>query len=110
MKFLGECLMKYTLSRKESKEKNVFVVTICADSNDADYITEITNYSKKEFDDWVIDELITLKNNFSQSHELENYRGDLNIPYNGFDGNCHSLDYVKVEFIDDQGEIWTVEY
>lgn len=100
--------MKYTLSKKE-ESLNTVKVTIVADSNDADYITEITTYSKEEFDEWVIDELIELKK-YSGSHELPKFPGDLDIPYNGFDGRCHSLEYVEVEYTDKNGQVWDVNY
>jgi len=100
--------MKYTLSKKE-ENLNTVKVTIVADSNDADYITEITTYSKEEFDEWVIDELIELKN-YSGSYELPGFPGDLDIPYNGFDGRCHSLEYVEVEYTDKNGQVWDVNY
>jgi len=101
--------MKYTLSKKE-ESLNTVKVTIVADSNDADYITEITTYSKKDFDEWVIDELIELEEKYSDSHELEHYSGNLDVPYNGFDGRCHSLKYVEVEYTDKNGQVWNVNY
>jgi hypothetical protein len=101
---------KYQLIEKTGKELNSFKVTIVADSNDGDYITEINHYDQETFDKYIIDGLIHLQENASESHELENYDNpfDLDIPYNGWDGYCHTLEELIVEFIDDDGKVWEV--
>jgi hypothetical protein len=103
---------KYKLIKK--KEVNKFIVTIVADSNDADYITTINKYDEVIFCKYVIDELIHLEK-YSGRHELESYEDNgiseyLNIPFNGYDGYCHTLESVKVEFIDHNGHIYDVQY
>jgi hypothetical protein len=103
---------KYTLVPMQGSELDKYKVTIEADSNDADYITTINYYTPKWFNDYVIDGLIDLKQNASGDYQLENYGNpyDLDIPYNGYDGYCHSLESVRVEYIDKEGKLWTVKY
>lgn len=105
-------MSKYKLVKKDDKDYNQFKVTIKADSNDADYITSINFYSKKDFDDYVADGIIHLLEHGSGYHELEDYNNeyDLNIPYNGWDGFCHTLSYVRVEYVDENGITWDVEF
>jgi hypothetical protein len=101
---------KYQLIKKSQNKFNKFIVTIEADSNDADYITEISEYSKDVFEEYVVDGIIHLLKNASGSHKLGNYNNeyDLDIPFNGWDGYCHTLSYVKVEYVDENGVIWDV--
>ncbi|TVX86019.1 hypothetical protein [Paenibacillus agilis] len=100
---------KYTLSKTEAR--NIFIVTIVGDSNDADYITTEEVYNKSDFDEYVVNALIDLMTNYSNNHQLENYpnKFDLSIPHNGWDGYCHSLESVTIKHIDDNGEHWDVE-
>lgn len=102
---------KYRMKEKVSDDINKFKVTIKADSNDGDYIIETSTYGMKEFDEYVIDGLIDLKNNYSDRHQLSDYPNDhdLNIPYNGWDGYCHTLTELIVEYIDANGRVWDVE-
>lgn len=105
-------MSKYTLVEKQAKEVNRFKVTIKADSNDADYITNVSFYSKRDFEDYVIDGLIDLQKNGSGHYELENYNNkyDLDIPWNGWDGQCHTLEELIVEYIDENGKLWAVQF
>jgi hypothetical protein len=101
---------KYTLTKPESKQRDKFIVTIVADSNDADYITTENTYSKEEFEETIADALVDLQNNYGLSYQLPNYYNehDLDIPYNGWDGYCHTLKYVQIQYIDNNGETWDV--
>lgn len=103
--------MKYTLHKKAEEKRDKFIVTIKADSKDADYITTEEEYSKADFDQWVVDALIDLIKNYSERHLLTDYNNtfDLDIPFNGWDGNCHSLEKVTVQYVDSNGEIWEVK-
>lgn len=105
-------MSKYTLEKKPESERNKFIVTIKADSNDANYITKVEKYSKKDFDEYVIDALIDLKQNYSGSHELENYPNehDLPIPFNGWDGYCHTLETLYVQYVDEEGVVLDVRF
>lgn len=106
--------MSYTLAKKESKNCNKFIVKIVADSNDGDYITREDSFAPKEFDEFVINELLHLKQ-YSESGQLKDFKNNgiseyLSIPYNGWDGYCHSLENVEVTFIDKDGQIFDVNY
>lgn len=105
-------MSKYQLVEKTGKNFNKFKVTIVADSNDADYITEIDYYTQEQFDKYIIDGLIHLRENASESHQLADYDNeyDLDIPYNGWDGYCHTLIELTVEYIDESGKVWDVEF
>jgi hypothetical protein len=102
---------KYNLVKKQPKDLNKFKVTIVADSNDGDYITTNATYTKEDFEEYVIDGLIDLKGH-SGHYQLQTYSNeyDLEIPFNGWDGFCHSLKEVIVEYTDENGEVFTVEY
>lgn len=104
-------MSEYQLEEKVSKERNVFILTIMADSNDADYITETVTYNKGKCDE-ILPALIDLRDNYSGSHSLENYPNefDLPIPYNGYDGYCHSLEKLTVEHIDENSKIFDVKF
>ncbi|EJW14102.1 hypothetical protein M5X00_26230 [Paenibacillus alvei] len=99
---------KYTLSK--TGKRNIFIVTIVADSNDADYVTTEDIFSKAEFDEYVADALIDLLANYSGRHQLSDYPNeeDLSIPRNGWDGYCHSLKKMTIKHIDVNGEHWDV--
>lgn len=102
--------MKYKLEQIIPKKK-YYEVYIKADSNDGDYITTIQKYDQEYFDE-VVDEIINLKNNYMGSHQLENYHNvmDLDIPYNGWDGYCHTLEKLKVTMYDVDGKIYNVVF
>lgn len=102
----------YTLEKKPASDLNKFIVTIKADSNDADYIATISKYSKKDFEEYVIQGLIDLREKGTGRHKLEDYDNeyDLDIPFNGWDGQCHTLESVKVEYVDENGITWVVKY
>lgn len=103
--------MKYRLKEKPSDGRMMFKVTIVADANDGDYITTIDFFPVKEFEECGADALIDLLLNYSGSHQLEKYpnEGELDIPFDGWDGYCHTLESVEVEFIDEFGKTWDVE-
>jgi hypothetical protein len=106
-------MSKYRLVEKTSKQLDTFKVVIVADSNDGDYITETMYYTVKDFNAHVIDALIDLQKNYNGSHQLENYPNNgewLEIPFNGWDGYCHSLSELIVEYIDENGKIYDVEF
>lgn len=101
---------KYRLIKQPQENRNKFIVTIKADSNDGDYITTDESYDKDSFDEYAVDALIDLKENYSGCHQLEGYpnEGDLSIPFNGYDGYCHSLESLDVKYIDENGQMWKV--
>ncbi|WP_437261253.1 hypothetical protein [Bacillus thuringiensis] len=107
----GNNNMNYKLVEKTSSMKNTFIITIKADSNDGDYITEEMHYSKSDFEE-ILPELVNLRDNYGDNHQLENYPNpmDFNIPYNGWDGYCHSLEKLSVEYIDENGKMFDVEF
>lgn len=111
-KILGVKRMIYELVEKKVNKKDVFKVTIRADSNDADYITETEYYIKEDFEEYALKAVKDLRDNYGGSHELEDYPNeyDLSIPFNGWDGYCHSLEELSVEYIDKDGKIWDVKY
>lgn len=102
---------KYKLKQPEISQRNKFTVTINADSNDGDYVTTINTYDKNIFKAHIINELIELKENYSGSHELEDCPlGEwIDIPFNGYDGFCHTLKYIKVTYVDEEGFTWDVD-
>lgn len=103
-------MSKYEIEKIKTKEK-YYEVYINADSNDGDYISRKERFSQEQFDE-VIDGLIDLQNNYSESHQLENYpnKYDLSIPYNGWDGYCHSLEELTVKMYDTDGIIYNVKF
>ena len=102
--------MGYKLVEKKSDKTETFIVTIVADSNDADYVTEKMEFNKEEFEE-ILPALVDLKENYSGHHELEDYPNpmELHIPY-GYDGYCHTIDELRVEYIDESGKIYDVEF
>lgn len=102
---------QYRLVEKRSEHKDKFRVLIKADSNDADYITETSYYTKKDFEDYILAGLIDLRENASGRHKLKDYvnQYDLELPYSDW-GSCHTLKKVEVDYIDEHGKIWGVVY
>lgn len=103
-------MSKYTLEKSE--KRNVFIVRIVADSNDADYVTTENIYSKESFEKYVLDGLIELLKNHGDNHKLPDFpndKYDLDLPYNGWNGTCHSLESVTVEYFDENGDQWNVK-
>ena len=98
---------KYKLIKLNSQKEKTFKVTIVADSNDADYITTINTYTEKEFNEYVVDDLIDLLNNYNGSHQLENYSGEAEVPYSDW-GRCHTLESVDISCTDENGNVFNV--
>lgn len=102
-------MSKYELVEKQGSELGKFKVTIKADSNDADYVTTICTYDKDKFEKHVVPELIELKK-YKADYKLPDFEaGWLDIPYGEYDC-CHTLESVSVEYIDENGKLWTVKY
>lgn len=100
-------MSKYSLVKKPAVEG--FKVTIVADSSDADYITTINTYTKSEFEDGIIDELIDLQENHSGHYELEKFQYDyLTMPF--CEHGCHSLESIEVEYTDAEGNVSDVVF
>ncbi|MBT2759974.1 hypothetical protein [Paenibacillus sp. ISL-20] len=103
---------EYKLVAPDQKDRNKFVVTVVADSNDADYITTINTYTKPFFEETIVHDLIDLLKNYSGRHKLRNYDGEYeDLPYNPNDeyGRCHTLESIKVKYVDNEGFTWNVE-
>ncbi|MNS56447.1 hypothetical protein D3C72_893060 [compost metagenome] len=101
---------KYTLRLPNESSRGMFTVTIVADSNDADYITTINSYSKENFENYYLDDLIDLVKNYSERHQLSDCPlQDIGIPSNGWDGNCHSLKKVVITYVDSNGLTWDLD-
>ena len=103
-------MVKYELVEKVEKEIEKFRVTIVADSNDADYITTISYYSKEAFEGYILNGLTVLRLNHTGSHKLKDFNNhfDLDIPHDGYDDYCHTLEELSVEYIDFSCKVWTV--
>ena len=100
---------KYELVKPENKEK-IFTVSIVADSNDGDYITTTEAYNESEFKE-IVEELIVLKKCYGNSHELEDFYNteyNIDMPF-GEGGQCHSLSYIEIHCIDENGQYYDVE-
>jgi len=93
---------------------NVFIVTIVADANDAQYVTTIEHYDEEEFleiEPYLKDLMIngsvrgSLREWASQSDASE----WIEIPWDGWDGYCHSLESISIEYIDENSISYSVE-
>jgi hypothetical protein len=105
-------MSKYQLTKKVDGLET-FKVTIRADKNDGDYLTTIHHYSKKRFEEGLIDELIELKKILNVDYALLEYseNGYADVPFDTETGeNCHTLEELTVEYIDRDGLLWTVEF
>lgn len=102
--------MNYKLVEKPKDDYETFKVTIVADSNDGDYITETERYGKKEFEEEILLGLNHLKQTAGDEHQLSDYQNpfDLSLPFSDC-GPCHSLESISVEFLDATGKSWDVE-
>jgi hypothetical protein len=94
----------------EKTVKPLFRVTIEADMNDGDYLTNINQYSKDRFHDKLIDELIELNKIVGKSDALYGFNDQYaNVPFDTQSGeSCHTLASLDIEYIDEQGKIWDV--
>lgn len=101
---------RYEIREKFCDRTASFRLTITADANDADYVTETEYFSREDFEEFVIDEILLIKREYSEPHQLPKYPNefDIYIPYNGWDGPCHSLKGLTVEYIDQSGKEWAV--
>lgn len=102
--------MNYKLVEKRKDDYETFKVTIVADSNDADYITETKRYTKNEFEGRILSGLNHLKQTANEDHQLEDYQNpfNLSLPFSDW-GPCHTLESISVEFLDATGKSWDVE-
>ena len=101
-------MKKYTLEKILPKEK-YYEVYMKADANDADYVTTEEYFSQDEFDS-IVDELKNLISNYGGSHKLSEYPNDcdFDIPFNGWDGYCHTLEYIDITMYDTDGYTYEV--
>lgn len=118
--------MKYEtlLKEKKSSLKEVFIITVTADSNDGDYMTERTTINKNDMTDEVIDlinKLNKIKNvdyaltdieKQGEAHglTLDDLMLDIYIPSTDWGDFCHTLEDFEVEYIDENGKIFDVEF
>ena len=113
---------------KVKTEGKLFKITIKADSNDGDYITETTELNEKDFNK-AVPFLLDLKNNYSDMHlfeqwDIEGYDKEnlgrigvsqeeyneapyINTPY-GDDMPCHTLESLEIICIDENSIIYDV--
>lgn len=114
------------------KKRSEYVVEIVADSNDGDYITTKQSYDEKTFKQIIVHEIEYVMKNHKKPYELkeyyfddfykkylerenysekdveEEYIDELSIPFDGYDGNCHSLTQITIWYIDSDGITWEV--
>lgn len=103
--------MTYQLVEKRSENLNTFIVTIVADGNDADDVTETMFYTKDHFEN-IVKELANLRDNYSKGRQLRNYPNEEGfcIPDDGWACPCHTLVKLTVEYVDEDGKIWDVNF
>lgn len=100
-------------------KENYYTISITADSNDGDYITDITNLSEKSFNK-AIPVLELLFTEYMGHHGLEQYYEDydegivdydidefFDIPY-GEMGPCHSIENISIMFYDTDGKSYFI--
>lgn len=104
-----------TLSLASSRD--IFIVSVSADSNDADYIYNTTTYTPEEFADVIpairlLDDIDGWGDVISKHHpcpdipdELSDYLCDL-IPYNEY--GCHSVCLDSIQYISPEGVTYDV--
>lgn len=111
---------KYKLINQTIPKKNHFRVLLKVDMNDGDYVTTDVSYTKKEFNNFVIDDLQILKNRCSERHGLESFfeileeeydrsESELYIPYNDYGNIAHTLKSIEVTYKDENGVVYEVE-
>lgn len=118
--------MKYEtiLKEKKSSRKEVFIISIQADSNDADYMNEKTIIKKDNMTDEVIDLIEKFRKIEGVGHALRLVYEDedneygiknddlfnyINIPFTDW-GICHTLEDLVVEYVDENGKIFDVDF
>ena len=102
-------MRKYKMTKKECE--GLFRVTMTADLNDADYMTDVTEYTEDEFEG-VLDELIEINELVGVDNAIYDYETsyEVNIPFEGQSGqSCHTLESLKIEYISSDGVIYDVE-
>lgn len=118
--------MKYetVLTEKKSSQKDVFIITVQADSNDGDYMTETTTIPKNGMNDEIIELIKKLEDLEYVRHGLQEIeeqgeaygltRDDLAshiyIPSTDWGDYCHTLVDFTVEYIDGNGKIFDVDF
>lgn len=103
---------KFKMVPKTGEEVGKFKVTIIGDGGDANYITESELFSREEMEDFVIEGLRHLREKGTGHHQLKGYHNEfeLPIPFTPQDRYCHTLENVIVEYLDENGQVWTIEY
>ena len=102
-------MCKYKFEKIKAPKETYYELYINADSNDGDYVSTTETFNQKEFDE-IIDEIINLKNNYSEHGKLQSYPNefDLSIPFNGYDDYCHTIVDIEVKMYDVDGTIYNV--
>lgn len=97
-----------TLSLASSRD--IFIVSVSADSNDADYIYNTTTYTPAEFADII--PAIRLLEDIDNTEDMDGISGELSdylwslIPSNEY--GCHSICIDSIQYISSEGITYDV--
>lgn len=103
---------KIKMVPKTGEEVGKFKVTIVGDGGDANYMTNSELFTKEDMENFVIKGLRHLREKGSGHYQLKKYDNEyeLPIPFTPQDSYCHTLESVTVEYLDEKGQVWTIEY
>lgn len=101
----------YSLIKREAPKEPYFLVKVCGDSNDADYITEETKLSVDEWENQ--DGLLTaqiIDQFYSDSHKLRDMFSEIiDLPRDYNCDVCHTLESMEIEYVDVEGIVYDVK-
>lgn len=113
-------MANYKLVKPNKQKVERFKVSITGDWNDADYVTATEYYTKEEFET-IVGNLNFMMKEYNGYHQLKefttylyprmnNLKGcaELSLPCSEY-GICHSLEEVRIEYVDKDGKLWEVE-
>jgi len=113
---------------KDNSYRNVYIVDLLWDSNDADYIPKRVMFERSEFEDHTLLQLVLSyfgvkrgslfdhRNNYGNHVDrnktfpaLKRFLDDYDLMAYSVDGSCHSVDSVDITFYDEDCKVFQVE-
>ena len=99
----------------EKKESNIDVIkrTLVCITNKGNEAVGVDYFSKRYFDEYILKEVIDLKQNYSDEYKLLDYWNDAELPipggYHSYrEEQCHTLKEMTIEYVGENGKVYDV--
>ena len=104
---------KYKLTEKKESNLDVIKLTFVCITNKGNEAVGIDYFSKRYFDEYMLKEIVDLKENYIGENKLLDYPNDaeLSIPgdfHSSWQHKCHTLKELTIEYVGENGKVYDV--